>query len=87
MGSKIRFSGQRFPFYPTLQKVLKEIVQFLYIAKGSCGEVRAQLHLAKALGYIPSDIANTFIQQSAKISAQLYNLIQYRQLHQPIHSS
>lgn len=65
----------------------KGIVQFLYIAKGSCGEVRAQLHLAKALGYIPSDIANTFIQQSAKISAQLYNLIQYRQLHQPIHSS
>lgn len=65
----------------------KEIVQFLYIAKGSYGEVRAQLHLAKALGYIPSDIANTFIQQSAKISAQLYNLIQYRQLHQPIHSS
>lgn len=61
----------------------KEIIQFLYIAKGSCGEVRAQLHLAKALGYIPSENANTYIQQSAKISAQLYNLIQYRQSHLP----
>lgn len=56
----------------------KEIVQFLYIAKGSCGEVWAQLHLAKTLEYISSEIANIYIQQSAKISSQLYNLIQYR---------
>lgn len=87
MDSRIRSSGLLFPYCPILQRVLKEIVQFLYIAKGSCGEVRAQLHLAKTLGYISSEIANTYIQQSAKISSQLYNLIQYRQLHQPIHSS
>jgi four helix bundle protein len=56
----------------------KEIIQFLYIAKGSCGEVRAQLHIAKALGYIPSEKADSYLDNSAKISSQLYNLIQHR---------
>ena len=56
----------------------KEIIQFLYIAKGSCGEVRAQLHVAKALEYLPSEKADNLIQDSAKISSQIYNLIQYR---------
>lgn len=56
----------------------KEIIQFLYIAKGSCGEVRAQLHIAKALEYLPNEKADNLIQDSAKISSQLYNLIQYR---------
>ncbi|MBQ3739998.1 MAG: four helix bundle protein [Bacteroidales bacterium] len=56
----------------------KEIIQFLYIAKGSCGEVRAQLHIAKALGYISPEKADVYIDNSALISSQLYNLIQYR---------
>ncbi len=30
----------------------KEFRQFLFISKGSCGEVRAQLHLARRLGYV-----------------------------------
>ncbi|MDO8591057.1 MAG: four helix bundle protein [bacterium] len=30
----------------------KELMNFLYIAKGSCGEVRSMLYLAKELGYI-----------------------------------
>ena len=30
----------------------KELVNFLYIAKGSCGEVRSMLHLAVELGYV-----------------------------------
>ena len=30
----------------------KELVPFLYIAKGSCGEVRSMLIIAKDLGYI-----------------------------------
>ena len=30
----------------------KEFRQFLFVSKGSCGEVRAQLHLAWRLGYL-----------------------------------
>jgi four helix bundle protein len=30
----------------------KELRRFLYIAKGSCGEVRSMLYIAKDLGYI-----------------------------------
>ncbi len=30
----------------------REFRQFLFVAKGSCGEVRAQLHLARKLGYV-----------------------------------
>lgn len=32
----------------------KELRQFLFIAKGSCGEVRSMLNLAKGLAYIDS---------------------------------
>ena len=35
----------------------KELINFLYIAKGSCGEVRSMLYLARELNYI-TDIEN-----------------------------
>ncbi|MBI5530805.1 MAG: four helix bundle protein [Candidatus Doudnabacteria bacterium] len=41
----------------------KEFKQFLYIAKGSAGEVRSMLYIAKELGYI-----------SAKDFENMYNL-------------
>ncbi|HQO65044.1 MAG TPA: four helix bundle protein, partial [Syntrophorhabdus sp.] len=34
----------------------KEFIQFLFIAKGSAGEVRSQLYLALDLGYINQDV-------------------------------
>jgi len=30
----------------------KELIRFLYIAKGSCGELRTQIIIAKEIGYI-----------------------------------
>ena len=34
------------------RKTNKELMLFLYIAKGSCGEVRSMLYIALGLGYI-----------------------------------
>jgi four helix bundle protein len=34
------------------RKTNKEFKQFLFIAKGSCGEVRSMIHLASSLKYI-----------------------------------
>ncbi len=56
----------------------KEFVQYLFIAKGSCGEVRTQLYLANKLGIISDEKANELIEKTKKISAMLYKYIQTR---------
>jgi len=53
----------------------KEKIQFYYIAKGSCGELRTQLYHAKELNYIVDNIAKDLISKSNEISAMLYKLI------------
>ncbi len=57
----------------------KEFIQFLYIAKGSCGEVRAQLYIAHDVGYLPEDDWRKLIEQCEKISKMLSGLITYLQ--------
>lgn len=56
----------------------KEYIHFLYIAKGSVGEVRTQLLIASRLGYIEKDIYLIELEKTKKISAQLYQLIKTR---------
>ncbi len=50
----------------------KEFMQFLAIAKGSCGEVRSQLYIALDQDYLDNatfhSISNTLIETSKKIS-------------------
>ena len=53
----------------------KEFKNFLYIAKGSCGEVRSMLYLAIKLGYIDNKEFNNFYNLSVEISKLLSGLI------------
>jgi len=56
----------------------KEFIQFLFIAKGSCGEVRTHLYLAKALKYIENETVNDFIERTKIISSKIQNFIKSR---------
>ncbi|MCD6580031.1 four helix bundle protein [bacterium] len=55
----------------------KEFIRFLYIAKGSIGEVRAQLYVALDLNYISNETFNDLNEKTKKISGMISNLIKY----------
>ena len=57
------------------RKSKKEFVQFLYIAKGSCAELRTQLHIAARIGVISEDCTSRLIGETKRISAMLNGLI------------
>ena len=54
----------------------KEFSHFLWIAKGSTGEVASQLYHAKDNGYIEDAVFEELQERLKLISAMLYNLIQ-----------
>ena len=56
----------------------KEFIQYLYIAKGSCAELRTQLYIAMKTETIDNQKATDLIETTKKISAMLYKLIQTR---------
>ncbi|MFP5348678.1 MAG: four helix bundle protein, partial [Gammaproteobacteria bacterium] len=49
----------------------KEYVQFLRVAKGSCGEVRTQLHIGIAAGLLDKDFAADLMQETVEIGRML----------------
>ena len=57
------------------RKTNSEFKHFLFIAKGSCGEVRSMLHLALNLKYITDEQHKVFINKSEEISKMLSGLI------------
>ncbi len=54
----------------------QEMLHFLYIARGSAAEVRAQLYIATDIGYLESSTLERLNPEIKIISAMLYNLIE-----------
>lgn len=55
----------------------KEFIQFLYVAKGSCGEFRSQLYQALDRNYIEQPEFKELKEDSLEISFMLSKLIAY----------
>ena len=54
----------------------KEFINFLYIAKGSCGEVRSQLIRASDVGFIDNETATRLYNDSLNLSKSISKFIQ-----------
>ena len=55
----------------------REFIQFLYIAKGSCGELRSQMYRPVDDGYINDEEFNLISNHCNKISNLIFKLIEY----------
>ncbi len=56
-----------------------EFIQFLYIAKGSNGEVRAQLQIAGDQGYLSAQECSALINFAGRLSGMISNFIDHPQ--------
>lgn len=55
----------------------KEFIQFLFISKGSCGELRSQFHRCRARNLVDEPTFEKFYNQTRNVSAKISNLITY----------
>ena len=55
----------------------QELIQFLAIAKGSCGEVRCQLYLAGDQEYISPEESRSLIEHCKKTSIMINNFMEH----------
>jgi four helix bundle protein len=55
----------------------KEFLQFLAVAKGSCGEVRAQLYIAVDQGYLSQDLFEKLSNNTKEIGRLISGLMKY----------
>ena len=54
----------------------EEFIQFLYISRGSCGEVRTQLYVAKDQNYITEEEFQKLQKLAIEVSRLIYHLIE-----------
>lgn len=59
------------------RKINKDFIKFLYYAKGSLGEVRTQLHIARDLEYLSDEDFNEMAIKTNLLSAKIGKLISY----------
>jgi four helix bundle protein len=55
----------------------QEFIQFLYVAKASCGEVRSQLYVAMDQSYIAQKDCEELTKSFRRLSVMISNLIDY----------
>ncbi|MEP6717646.1 MAG: four helix bundle protein [bacterium] len=55
----------------------KEFLQFLAVAKGSCGEVRSQLYIAVDQGYLTPDLSASLLNHAVEIGRMIAGLMKY----------
>ena len=55
----------------------QEFGQFLYVAKGSCGEVRSQLYVAVDQGYVSAKESEELMNSLKRLSSMIGSLINY----------
>ena len=57
------------------RKSLKELLNFLSYAKGSCGELRTQIYIGIDIGYINKETGLAWIEEARQISMMLNGLM------------
>jgi four helix bundle protein len=57
---------------------LKECLTFFSYAKGSCGELRTQIHVGTEIGYISRETGQTWIREAIEISSMISSLMKTR---------
>lgn len=55
----------------------QEFIQFLYVAKASCGEVRSQFYVALDQGYTEQKQTDELMESFKRLSSMISNLITY----------
>jgi four helix bundle protein len=55
----------------------QELIQFLYVAKASCGEVRSQLYVAVDQSYVGQKDCEKLAKSFRRLSIMISNLIDY----------
>jgi four helix bundle protein len=55
----------------------KQFIQFLRIAKGSCGELRSQLYICAEIGYLNQSQTCTYLEEARQISRMIQGLIRH----------
>ena len=55
----------------------QEFAQFLYVAKGSCGELRSQLYVAVDQAYVPANESEELLISLKRLSSMIGSLINH----------